>query len=429
MGLIDKIKKNKWMIKLIFNAKWRDLKKMLKGFKNEGKYYEKEDTHTNMKDLLKCTLCPNMCRFECPVYRVTQKEMYAPATKSRISYHMEKSNIPMDDLHTAEVAYMCTNCDGCQVWCPMDISTGDLLRGVRADLMDKEIYIPEVKEFEERVKKNKTSFDSDTFARNDELNVNMDNPQVFYYTGCVMIEKKPEAVKANIEILKKANVRFCTFVDERQCCGGPLYTLGFDDTVKEFGKRNLALLEKSGAKTIVADCPACVNTIANTYKELGLDHKFEVYTTAQYYKRLIEEGKLKPTEEVNETITYHDPCITVRKLEDHRHIDTGHLDMETRYNPEGFFDSARYIFSKIPGLKLEEPFLHGTQTQCCGRGGVSHVHHPEVSDTIGKHRVDQLRETGADMVVSSCPACEEGFMFNGIEHCYDISEILLKSLK
>lgn len=428
MGLIDKIKKYKWMIKLVSNAKWRDLKKMAKGFKNAGKYYDVEGSHVDMKELLKCTLCPNMCRFECPALRVTEKEMYAPATKARITYHMERGDIPMDDLHSAEVAYMCTNCDGCQIWCPMDISTGDLLRGVRADLMSKEIYIPEVKEFEMRVIDNKTSFDADTFSQNEELSVNMENPEVFYYMGCVMAEKKPEAVKANIEILKKAGIRFCTYSKERECCGGPLYTLGFDETVKKFGENNLELFRKSGASTIIADCPACVNTIKNTYSELGLKHDYNVLTTAQFYKKLIEDGKIIPSREVNETITYHDPCITVRKLEDHMHVDTGHLDMETRYNPDGFFDSARFIFSKIPGLKLIEPFLSGTQTQCCGRGGVSHVHHPEVSDAIGAQRVEQLKETGAEKVVSSCPACEEGLMFNGLEKCYDIAEILFKSL-
>ncbi len=92
-------------------------------------------------------------------------------------------------------------------------------------------------------------------------------------------------------------------------------------------------------------------------------------------------------------------------------------------------DPARFIFSQIPQLTLKEVFLHGQQTQCCGRGGVSHIHHAEISDEIGKQRVEQLKSTGAEYIVSSCPACEEGFIANGGSNCLDIAEIILKSIK
>jgi heterodisulfide reductase subunit D len=430
MGIGMKLKKNKWMITLVFNTKWNDKKKLISGFKNAKQYYAVDGSHTNMKELLKCTLCPNMCRFECPVLRVTQKEMYAPATKARISFHMERGHTPMTDLHSAEVAYMCTNCNGCQNWCPMDISTGDLLRGVRADLSEKQIYIPKVKEFESRVAKNKTTFTETTFSSHSEFNVNMENPEVFYYIGCVMAEKKPEAAIANINILKKAGISFCTHTDERQCCSGPLSTLGFDNTVKQFASRNLDLFTRSGAKIIVTDCPKCATTIADTYKQLGLKHDFQVFTTTQYYRQLIEHGRLKPIKSVNKSITYHDPCILARNIERVEHVDTGDLNLETRYQKEVVLDSARYIISKIPGLVFKEPFLHGQQTQCCGRGGVMHVHHDEISDKIGKQRLSELEKTGAENIVTACPSCEEGFMFNSDKkEIMDISEILALSLE
>lgn len=411
MGLLAKITKYKWVAKLILSTSAKNRKKAIQGMRNEKEYYHVENTQVDMKELLKCALCPNMCRFECPVLRVTQKEMYAPATKARLTYHMERGNLDMSDLHTAEVAYMCTNCDGCRNWCPMDISTGDLLSQVRADFVDREIFIPGVKEFNDRVDENQTAFVPDTFSRNVELNVNMENPEVFYYTGCVMAEKKPEAVKANMKIFEKAGIRYCTYMDERTCCGGPLATLGFNETVKEFAQKNLKLFENSGAKIIVSDCPACTNTIRNTYKSLGFKHSYEVYTSVEYYRKLIEEGRIPPTKPVELSITYHDPCISSRGK-------MGTIDIE----------NARYIFSKIPGLDFREVYLHGSETQCCGRGGVSHVHHPEVSDTIGKQRIEQLRETGAEYIVSACPACEEGFMFNDGNPVLDIGEILARSL-
>lgn len=403
-----------WMIKaFLFGTNFTAKRRIISGFLGSKKYLKipEGETHTNMKDLLKCALCPNMCKFECPTLRATRKEMYAPATKSRISYFIERGVLDPSDPHTAEVPYICTNCDGCKNWCPMGISTGELLKGVRADLVERGCVSDELKAFNTRVLENRTTFTKETFSSHPEYDVQMADPEVFYYMGCVMAEKKPEAVMANISILKKAGVRFCTYSNERQCCGGPSFTVGFRETTRELGENNLELLEKAGAPTVITDCPACKDTIQKKYVDLGLKHKLTVMTTTEYYKLLIDEGRIQPTKKVDLSITYHDPCIAARGF--------------------GDIDTARSILAKIPGLELREPFLNKKETQCCGMGGVSHVHHPEISEAIGSQRYDQLTNTGADKIVTSCPACEEGFMIASrgkTGKVMDIAEILEKSL-
>nr|MDO8112672.1 (Fe-S)-binding protein [Candidatus Sigynarchaeota archaeon] len=404
--------KNSWMVKAFLQMKFPVKVKFIKGFTGAKKYYTVPSGKTNvdMKSLLKCALCPNMCKFECPSLRVTRKEMYAPATKARISYHMERGDIDMRDPHSAEVPFLCTNCDGCRNWCPMDISTGKLLKSVRADLVAADCVSEDLKDFDARVLENGTTFKKDTFSSHPDFDVRMENPEVFYFIGCVMAEKKPAAVTANINILKKAGVRFCTYSSERNCCGGPSNTVGFRNTASMLARKNLDLFKQSGAKTIVSDCPACVDTISNVYKELGFKHKFLAITTVEYYRMLIEQKKLV-LGKLDAAITYHDPCISARYF--------------------GDVENARFIFGKIQGLQLREPFLHGKETQCCGMGGVSHVHHPRESEAIGKQRYEQLEKTGADYIVTACPACEEGF---GIACCsvtgkiLDIAEILARTM-
>ena len=426
--MLNKLKKSKWILKLIGTTSWKEKKQLVSSWTGSKQVYDVEDAQTNMKDLLKCTLCPNMCRFECPTLKVTQKEMYAPATKARISYHMERGHISMEDLHTAEVAYMCTNCNGCQAWCPMDISAGELLKGVRADLIKKGIYIPKLKEFQEKMELVKTVFTKETFTSDEKLNVNEENPEIFYYMGCVTAEKRPESAKATIEILKMAGavngVKICTFADERQCCGGPAYTLGFIETFKKFAEENIALFNKSGAKTIISDCPACVYAIEK-YKEFGYKHNFKVMTTAQYFKELIEQKIIKPEIPVDISITFHDPCYAARSLEKQETL----LNDPVNINKKTYKNTARWVFSQIPGLELKETFLHGKESLCCGRGGVMHIHNPEISDDIGRIRVSQLKAAGADLIVSACPSCEEGLIFNGAGECQNIGEILLRSLR
>ncbi len=407
--------KNSWMLKALFSMKPGVSMKFLKGYLFGAKKYYKTplgDAAVDMKSLVKCLCCPNMCKFECPSLRVTHKEMYAPATKSRIAYCIERGYLDPSDPHTAEVPYMCTNCDGCKHWCPMNISTGQLLKAVRADLVAQDCVSEELKDFDTRVLENGSTFEKTTFSAHPEFDVRAENPDVFYYMGCVMAEKKPEAVMANIAILKKAGVKFSTYAAERCCCGGPSNTVGFRATTRHLASRNLELIAKSGAKTVVTDCPACADTLRNTYKALGIKHDYVVLTTVEFYKILIEQGTLKLAKPVNETITYHDPCITARGF--------------------GDVESARFVIGKIPGLVLKEPFLAKEETQCCGMGGVSHVHHPTESEAIGKQRYDQLVKTGAGAIVTSCPACEQGFMIavgKDSTRVLDISELVAASLE
>ncbi|MHA1792562.1 MAG: (Fe-S)-binding protein [Promethearchaeota archaeon] len=407
--------KNSWMIKAFFKFKWTEKVNFIKGFLGEKRYLSTQSgtSHVNMKELLRCALCPNMCKFECPTLRVTKKETYAPATKARISYFLERGSLDMSDPHASEIPFVCTNCDGCKNWCPMGISTGELLKGVRADLVSNGHVNQDIVDFVDNTMATGTVFSSSTFKKK-ELETRAKNAEVFYFPGCMTAEKKLSSAQATMKVLEKAGVDFCTRPEERKCCGGPLYTLGFRKEARELGEYNLELFKRSGARIIISDCPSCVETIRDTYKEMGLDHDFIVKTTTEYFDELMENGKITPTKTMNITITYHDPCITARKFNDIR--------------------TARKVLGQIPGLKIIEPFLSGKETQCCGMGGVSHVHHREISEQIGQERYAQLVKTGAKNIVTSCPACEYAFTIakndenDNDEKILDISEILEKTI-
>ncbi|MHA1371468.1 MAG: (Fe-S)-binding protein [Promethearchaeota archaeon] len=407
--------KNSWMLKAALKLKPWELVKVIKGFLGEKKYLKlpgQKKTNVDVKKLLQCALCPNICKFECPPLRVTHKEMYSPSAKARISYHVLRGNLNPARSHAPEIPYLCTNCDGCKNWCPLGISTGDLLKGVRADLVEAGNVSPVLEDFNRRVVDSGNIFREDLFQQSSDLDVFSSGASILFFPGCMSIEKNPDSVRATISILKKAGVNFSTLIKERVCCGGPLYNLGFRETAEMLGRTNLAMFKKHGIKTIISDCPACVDTIRNVYPTLGLKHKLEVLTTTEFFRKCIEDGSLKLTKPVTFSLTYHDPCITARKLND--------------------IDSARVIISQISGVEFKEAFLHGKETQCCGMGGAMHVHHPSVSESIGQSRLSQLENTGADYIVTACPACVEGFRIlkkNNAEKIIDISQIIAKSIE
>ena len=242
------------------------------------------------------------------------------------------------------------------------------------------------------------------------------NDDVYYYIGCEMM-KFPEVVKANIEILKKAGIKFSTNLDKKMCCSGPTFNIGDLETAKEFAEKNKQLIDSTGAKIVVSDCPGCVLTLTNRYKDIGIKIKPKVIHIVDYFNQLINEGKLKPEKSIPDDfkkVTIHDPCLIARNLND--------------------ITSIRAILNKIPGLEVSEPIYNKENTHCCGWSGTLHWANKEIAVKEAVIRVNELKETGANILLSACPLCELGLGYGVKEEdkenikIVDISELLVKVL-
>ena len=254
-----------------------------------------------------------------------------------------------------------------------------------------------------------------TYTENGIENVETDgNDEVFYYIGCEMM-KFPDVVKANIEILQKAGVKFSTNLDKRACCGGPAYNIRDLETTKKFASRNKELIKNTGANVVVSDCPGCVLTLTKRYANIGVKIKTKVIHIVEYIANLIKEGKITPNNSVDSSkLTIHDPCLIARNLND--------------------TTSIRTILKSIPGLEISEPILNKESVHCCGWSGTAHWADKELSTKEAANRVNELMETGAFDFVTACPLCELGLKY-GIKEAdkekirvLDVSEILVKSL-
>jgi Fe-S oxidoreductase len=46
---------------------------------------------------------------------------------------------------------------------------------------------------------------------------------------------------------------------------------------------------------------------------------------------------------------------------------------------------------------------------CCGAGGMLAIHRPDVSEKVAELRIAEAKETGASLLISGCPRCDETF--------------------
>jgi Fe-S oxidoreductase len=423
MGVFETLKKYKWMLPLINKADRETKSTLMKNFrKKKQNFYPKKEVKANVDDLIKCMLCPNMCRFDCGTLQATQTETMSPAYKARIGYFLSIGKIDPslpENKEFIDLMYKCTNEENCKVWCPFDFSVVSLLETVRDDINDLGLMPDYCKKQIEKIKSTKTIEDYNIYKTYEEKkieNIETDGKdEVFYYIGCETM-KFPEVVKANIELLKKAKIKFSTNLEKRVCCGAPVLNIRDIELAKELAKENIELIQKTGAKIVISDCPGCVLTLTKRYETFGMKADIKVLHIAEFLKDLIEKEKIKPgkIKEEYRKVTIHDPCLLARNLND--------------------VNSIREILHSIPNLEISEPTYTKNYTHCCGWSGTTHWADKEIAIKEASNRIEELKETGAKIIISACPLCELGLEY-GIDDTEkkklivkDISEILVDSL-
>jgi len=101
--------------------------------------------------------------------------------------------------------------------------------------------------------------------------------------------------------------------------------------------------------------------------------------------KLVEEGRVKLTEKVAKTVTFHDACYLGR-----------HNDV---------YDPPRAILRAIPGVALEEVGRRREAGMCCGAGGGRMWLDEKIGTRINQVRYAELDATGAETIGVACPFC------------------------
>ncbi len=305
----------------------------------------------------------------------------------------------MDEVLQTRAFWQCTQCYACTVRCPRGIITSEHMRLLRRWVAEEGLELPESVKTLKQTVATAYNISGEDNQRRLIWSENLDpvpesirpraGAEVVLFFGCVssfypMAYSIPQAM---VQILEKAGISYTTMGGEEWCCGYPLYGVGMDDEVVALAKHNVAHFRELGAKRLVTTCPSCYHTWAHIYPELLSEAAdIEVVHAAEFLAGLIRDGKLTFREQKPMTVTYHDPCDLGRK--------------------GGIYDAPRFVIQSIPGLTLVEMAHHGNDALCCGGGGDVEMVDPQLVTQLAAGRMAEVRETGAQMLVSACQQCK-----------------------
>jgi len=238
-----------------------------------------------------------------------------------------------------------------------------------------------------------------------ELTAKGEIPDILFWVGCMgsYDERAQKITKDICKILHHVGLKYAILGDEESCTGDPAKRAGNEFLFQMQAMANIQVLDGYQIKKIVTACPHCFNTIKNEYPELG-GHYTIIHHT-QLIQDLIDEGKLKS--EGGESfkgkrITFHDPCYLGRA--------------------NGVYEAPRKALEALDA-DLTEMRRCKSNGLCCGAGGAQMFKEPEKGKKdINVERVEEVMETGAEVVAASCPFCMT-MLRDGVKHFNKEQEI------
>ena len=142
---------------------------------------------------------------------------------------------------------------------------------------------------------------------------------------------------------------------------------------------------------VVTHCPHCLHTIGKEYAKFE-DGEFETVHHTELLADLLKTGKLKPEKQVNEELTFHDPCYLGRH--------------------HGEYNAPREIL-KAAGANIKEMDQSKDTALCCGMGGGNMWYEIEEGGHMVDNRLEHVGQAVGDQntpkLATSCSFCMINF--------------------
>jgi Fe-S oxidoreductase len=375
---------------------------------------------TNLNSCVRCGLCAESCMY----YTALKDDRMIPAHKvdlvssiyrryKTLTGKIVPGLVNARELNDETVAEMvdllfgsCTMCGRCTTHCSIGVDTAYLVRTGRS-MLSAMGYVPKTLQstVDAAVKtgNNMAISDEDLVDTlqwmeeelQDELGspkaripLNESDKRVLYTLNPREPKFFPLSISAMAKIFYAAGESW-TLSTKMYDVTNYAYFSGNPDEAKLIATRLNDEVHSLNAKLcVLAECGHGTRAFrweAPNYLQQSFD--FDVVSSVELIADYIKTGKIRLDKSLNQkTVTLHDPCNLVRN--------------------GGIFTEQRYILENSVSHFVEmTPF--GTDNYCCGGGGgqLAMSEYNERRMKIAEIKADQIRKTGAKVVVTPCHNC------------------------
>jgi Fe-S oxidoreductase len=193
------------------------------------------------------------------------------------------------------------------------------------------------------------------------------------------------STKALAKVLNALDVDFGILGPEENSDGDSQRLAGERGLFEMLAEKNGKAFAKYEFGEIITTDPHAYNALKNEYPALGISYPVRHYT--EFLAERLDQLQPLLKEEMNATITYHDPCYLGRAND--------------------VFDEPRALIEAIPGVELVEMPSTRTASLCCGGGGggmwLDGFQWEKAKARLSEWRVREAVAVGADILAVACP--------------------------
>jgi fumarate reductase (CoM/CoB) subunit B len=324
-----------------------------------------------LRDCIECLACLSVC----PAVDVT-KFLGPTAMRQEMRLALDPRDCG-DRISDAvrDGLFTCTSCQECWKVCPKEIEIpGKAIEKLRAYANKRGFTLPRHLEVAALIKETGRSVPRTAESFLEKVGDVLEpygpvKATVGFFVGCMYNLRQQQSALDAMEVLRRNSIRVI-IPKEQVCCGSPLIRTGQLDYVDTLKRRNIETFRSRGIDTVLTMCAGCGSTLKNDYQT-----PFKVIDINE----LLMQVGIEPPAKLPIKATYHDPCHLLRG--------------------QGVRDQPRALIRQVVDL-VEMPAI------CCGSGGGVRSGNPEEAAALGKRRGEEIRKTGAEAVITSCPFCE-----------------------
>lgn len=384
-----------------------------------------------------CAKC-GACVPVCPIFKATGRETFT--ARGRIHLLSRLTN-PELSREYADILSLCLLCGACRKACPRGLDIPALITAARTEhkLFTKEPLTKKIiRTMLNAPKLLGTLASTVTLAKNScpglpaesglhfrlaGLNLTLTVPKknfmatqkgkqphtpeslkVLYFTGCLANYLAPDIARASVHLLQTLCDREAITPEQQGCCGMAGLSAGDQDQAIDMAKQNISAFAGKECLDlpIFTSCATCFSALRN-YPALFHNDPAWHQKAVQFSQRVVEFSTFlvnnlnstypAPSESASTKqprLFYHDPC----------HLRFGHSQGPAPFAP--ITAQPRKLLDKTLGIiPLELP----EGPQCCGRGGLFHLSHPDHANRVWALLGQNTSALLANHVTTTCSGC------------------------
>lgn len=362
-----------------------------------------------------CAAC-GKCNGYCPVYDLFRREDFSPRGWLRILNQSGESRRKLDKY----LSY-CLNCKNCTNVCPAGVDIASEIinyRSIKPSIISKTVigFADTEPLFNLSLKLGriaepllKSPYGSMLIALTGKKSFGFDRSvsfpaiagkplrkrfterisdfgEVALFHGCADNLLESNVGEAIFEVFDHLGIK--VLIPEQKCCGLPQEVYGHRENLIEKARFNIDRLIRFDS--IITGCASCLLKLkeyeklfddGSRYKDDARTLAAKCFDVSQYLNNLDIDYAIFDSEKPIK-VTYHNPC---------------HL------RAAGFHKEPEKLIRRLNNVEIVHPMY---ADQCCAQAGsYGFVHFQESKAMFKKKRYD-YNETGAEYIMTSCPACK-----------------------